>query len=172
MKNLLLLVAFVFSTISYAQPWIKVEHIGKQYPEFSVTTLNGENITHEQLKGKITLLNFWFNTCSPCIAEMDALDDIYNEYKDNPDFQFLSFSKDPVDITDGSVEKYRIPYTVSSISDEESRRLNLNGGYPTTIITDRDGKIIYCKRGGGTTKEMNFKMLEPVKQLIKESLSK
>ncbi|MFV0537083.1 MAG: peroxiredoxin family protein [Dysgonomonas sp.] len=172
MRNLLLFIAFVFSTMIYAQPWLKKEHIGKQYPEFAVTTLNGREITHEQLKGKITLLNFWFSTCSPCIAEMDALEDIYNEYKDNPDFEVLSFSKDPIDITKESVEKYNIPYTVSSISDKESRRLNLNGGYPTTIITDREGKIIYCKRGGGTTKEMNFKLLEPAKQLIKESLAK
>ena len=103
---------------------------------------------------------------------MDALEDIYNEFKDNSDFQFLSFSNDPIDITKISVEEYKIPYTVSSISDKESRRLNLNGGFPTTIITDRDGKIIYCKRGGGTTKEMNFKMLEPAKKLIKESLAK
>ena len=58
MKILLMLIVFASSITSNAQHWMREDHKGKQYPEFTVTTLNGKNITHEQLKGKITLLNF------------------------------------------------------------------------------------------------------------------
>lgn len=137
-----------------------------------ITTLSGKSITHEQLKGKITLHNFWHYQCKPYLAEMDALEDIYNEFKDDPDFQFLSFSSDSPNIIKNSIKKFHIPYDVSSISEKECVRMNTVEGLPVTIITDREGKIIYCQIAGGATKEMNFKLLKPAKQLIKESLAK
>lgn len=168
MRLTLLFITVIISVALYSQS--EKKNIGKQYPEFTATTLKGETITHEQLIGKITIINFWFQGCPPCVAEFDALEDIYNQFKDNPSFQFLSFSRDPEDMTKESVKKFNLPYTVSAISENESRRLNFNNGFPTTIITDRAGKIIYQRTGGGITKEVNFELLKPTKQLIEKSL--
>lgn len=168
MRPTLLFITVIISVALYSQS--EKKNIGKQYPEFTATTLKGETITHEQLVGKITIINFWFQGCPPCVAEFEALEDIYNQFKDNPSFQFLSFTRDPEDMARESVKKFKLPYTVSAILQDESFRLNLNNAYPTTIITDRTGKIIYQSTGGGITKEANFELLKPAKQLIEKSL--
>jgi cytochrome c biogenesis protein CcmG/thiol:disulfide interchange protein DsbE len=43
-------------------------------------TLNNDSIGIENLKGKPTLINFWFTACAPCIAEMDVLNELKNEF--------------------------------------------------------------------------------------------
>lgn len=169
MRPTLLFITVIISVALCSQS--EKKNIGRQYPEFTATTLKGETITHEQLVGKITIINFWFQGCPPCVAEFEALEDIYNQFKDNPSFQFLSFTRDPEDMAKESVKKFNLPYIVSSISGDESFRLNLNNAYPTTIITDRAGKIIYQRTGGGITKEANFELLKPAKQLIEKSLN-
>ena len=42
--------------------------IGKKVPEFKFTDLNGNEISTENTKGKVVVLNFWFTGCKPCIT--------------------------------------------------------------------------------------------------------
>lgn len=170
MRNLLLFLSVIFSVSMYSQE--KKEYIGKQYPDFKATTLTGQTITQKQLKGKITLINFWHHQCSPCLAEMDALAAIYDEFKDIPSFQFLSFTYDTPSVIKNVMKKYKMPYPISSLSEEECLRIKVCESFPVTIVTDRTGKILYSRVGASKDKETNSKILEPVKQLIKESLGK
>ena len=43
--------------------------IGAKIPEFSATTIDGKEISADYFSGKITILNFWFLSCPPCLAE-------------------------------------------------------------------------------------------------------
>jgi hypothetical protein len=43
--------------------------IGARVPEFSAITIDGKEISPEYFTGKITVLNFWFLGCPPCLAE-------------------------------------------------------------------------------------------------------
>ncbi len=45
-------------------------------PDFSVTDMSGKKYTLAGLRGKVIVLNFWFTTCAPCIAEMPGLNAI------------------------------------------------------------------------------------------------
>lgn len=168
MKNLLLLIAVIFSMSLYSQRG--TANVGKQYPEFKITTLDGKEISHKDLEGKITLFNFWFQACPPCVAEMDALEALYNKFKDDPSFLFISVSVDSPEITKQSIEKFNIPYAVCAVAKDEARILNFGNGFPTTIVTDRAGKVLYCKSGGPIDKQVAFKMLKPVEDLIQKSL--
>lgn len=76
------------------QDSVTQSNCGSNYPDFVVTDLNGNTITEKQLQGKVTLINFWFEACSPCIAEMPTLNELYLKYKDNPKFQLLSFIRE------------------------------------------------------------------------------
>lgn len=170
MRSLFFLFSIIISASIYSQE--RKEYIGKQYPEFKVTTLSGQTITDEQLKGKITLINFWHHQCSSCLAEMDALAAIYDEFKDIPSFQFLSFTYNTPAIIKNVIKKYKMPYLISSLSEEECLRLKVCESFPVIIIIDRTGKILYCRVGASKDKETNTKIMEPIRQLIKESLGK
>jgi len=50
-------------------------------PDVTFTTLQGEKVTMDSLKGKVVLVNFWATDCSGCIKEMPDLINTYNQYK-------------------------------------------------------------------------------------------
>ena len=52
------------------------EFKNKEFPSFDLKTVLGENFKSEQLKGKPTMINFWFTRCAPCIDEMPILNKI------------------------------------------------------------------------------------------------
>lgn len=146
------------------------QNIGKFYPDFNATTLNGSVLTEVNLVDKVTIINFWFKYCKPCIAEFDALRSLYNRFADNQTFQFISFTSDDSDLAKESADKYKLPFHICPISSEECRRLNFGQGFPTTIIVDRYGKILYLKSGGGLDNEIINRDISKIEQLIYREL--
>jgi len=120
--------------------------IGNVFPEFTFKNTNGDTISHQALKGKITVVNFWFEDCAPCIFELEALNKLISKFKNNPDFQFLSFTVDSPEKTEQAIKKLGITYDVYPITLEDSKRLFCTA-YPTNQIIDQQGKIVYVKTG-------------------------
>lgn len=50
-------------------------------PEISLTSLNGEIINLSDFKGQVVLVNIWASWCTPCKAEMPAIQAMYEKYK-------------------------------------------------------------------------------------------
>ncbi len=145
--------------------------VGSPYPSFSIQDLNGEIITEHSLKGKVTLINFWFAGCPPCIAEFDELNRLNRKYEDNSDVQLISITKDDAERASATARKYQLSYPIYSVEIEECYRLNFGAGFPTNIIVNRAGKIIYLKAGGSIDKEQVKKDVEVFEQKILEALS-
>jgi thiol-disulfide isomerase/thioredoxin len=131
-----------------ADSMIKIENermdamIGTDYPSFNVT-LNNKLYSSASLKGKTLYINLWFAACVPCMAEMEDLNKLYDTFKDRKDFEFISFTFDN-DSTIAAIKKrFNIKYNIFSISNSECYRLNMNGGFPYSIVVDKEGKIRY-----------------------------
>ena len=62
-------------------------------PDFRVMDIRGEELTLEQYRGQIVLLDFWATWCGPCIAEMPNVKQAYERYK-NQKFQIIGISLD------------------------------------------------------------------------------
>lgn len=148
------------------------KNTGKSYPAFQAESLAGISYSQSNLIGKITIINFWFELCEPCLAELDALNNLWVKLNDNKKFQFISFTRDAPDIARECVKRYNLLYPVISISNEECYRLNCNLGFPTTIIVDESGKIIYIKSGGSTEKQAVKDKIDKIAQTIQTYLSK
>lgn len=58
-------------------------------PDFTLETLEGETLTLSDLRGEVVLLNFWATWCPPCRAEMGAIQQVYEQYRDH-DFVVLA----------------------------------------------------------------------------------
>jgi len=145
---------------------------GKAFTSFQAETVGGVSYSQSNLIGKITILNFWFEMCAPCVAELDALNKLYHTFDANPKFQFISFSEDSPELARECIKKYNLPYPVISISSEECFRLNCNLGFPTTIIVDESGKMIFIKTGGHTEKLAVEADIDKIAGIIKENLDK
>jgi len=124
--------------------------VGKTLPIFDLKSVKGKLYTDKNLIDKITFINFWFEACAPCIAEMNALEMLYENFKEYKNFQFLSVTYEKKETIERIMGKYKMTYPVLSTSADSCYYLNYRKGFPTTIIIDEKGKIVFFTFGGGT----------------------
>jgi cytochrome c biogenesis protein CcmG/thiol:disulfide interchange protein DsbE len=60
---------------------IPAPQVGFQAPDFELVGPNGETYRLSDLRGHPVLINFWASWCTPCKAEMPAIDRIYRQYQ-------------------------------------------------------------------------------------------
>lgn len=66
-------------------------------PDFSFTSLDGEHITLDDLKGKVVLLDFWGTWCPPCVESVPELRNLHKKYSKEPSFVLIGISSDSED---------------------------------------------------------------------------
>ena len=111
----------------------------------------------EQFKGKVIFLNYWATWCPPCIAEMPNLQALYEQYSQNDKIRFVMVSRDQ------EPEKARAfirrkEYTFPSYWLAAPRPQPLRSNVlPTTIVIDKEGKIVIKETGMANYNTMEFK---------------
>ena len=147
---------------------IKKSSIGKEFYDFKAKTLEGNSAFKRDLLGKITIVDIWFENCAPCLVELEKLSELYKKFKDISDFKFLSFTIDSPDVAIKAVKKYNISYEVCPISREVANNMNFNMGFPTKIIINREGKIVFFKIGGSTNSGIVEKDIKEIEDIIRK----
>ncbi len=110
-------------------------------PDVTFTTLQGEKVTMDSLKGKVVLVNFWATDCSGCIKEMPDLINTYNQYKAKG-FEVIAVAMPydpPAQVLNYSTQK-ALPFPV--MHDGLSEMVQAFGGVnltPTTFLYDKQG---------------------------------
>lgn len=127
----------------------KQQVLNKPLPAFLAAGTDGI-VNNASLKGKVTYINMWEAACAPCMAEMGALNKLYDTLKNNPDFQFISLTSDDNETIRRIKEKFHIQYNVAHLDEEGCFQLNRGMGYPTSIIVNRNSDVIYVHPGGYT----------------------
>lgn len=123
------------------------KNVGQKAPDFHRKDQEGKLISTEKAKGKILVLNFWFTTCKPCIAEIPELNHLYNEYKKNPDVIFASITFSTSEQIKSFTQKREVNYPIISDAEDICNQYGING-FPTTVIIDQEGKIADKIMGG------------------------
>ena len=67
--------------------------VNQPAPDFRVMDIRGEELTLEQYRGQVVLLDFWATWCQPCIVEMPNVKRTYAKHKDQK-FQIIGISLD------------------------------------------------------------------------------
>ncbi|RYD56408.1 MAG: TlpA family protein disulfide reductase [Sphingobacteriales bacterium] len=140
-------------------------------PLFESRSTSGKLWTNQKLEGKVTLVNFWFVGCAPCMAEFRYLD-LFLDSINHEDFQVLTFARNTSNQIDeflnGNREDYNFIKKFNYISapkfdiipsckewtDEEdanacpylSDSLGVTA-FPTTILVDRNGLVRFSTKG-------------------------
>lgn len=89
-ENFLAWATFLEKT-SHAEP---VLNFSAPLPDFAVADLRGRVWQLSDLKGRVTLLDFWATWCGACRAELPYIQKLYDRVKERKDLQVITFSVD------------------------------------------------------------------------------
>ena len=132
--------------------------------DFSDEKGSVQNIS--SLRGKVVFINFWASWCPPCRAEFPSIENLYSQFKDNPEFFFLTINED----SDPSVGKAYLEKESFSFPMYQSNG-NVpaevySGTLPTTVVLDKNGIVRYHHTG--IANYASNKFIKQIEELIKE----
>ena len=113
-------------------------------PASTFVLLNGSKQTTQDLKGKVTLVNFWATSCVTCVAEMPKVIDTYNKYQARGyDTLAVAMQYDPPSYVVNFAETRKLPFKVAI--DNTGAVAQAWGDVkltPTTYIVNKQGQIV------------------------------
>lgn len=150
-----LMLALALATGALAEPVAIEDMVGQEMEDFSIETLSGENYTlYEALETHdLMVINFWASWCGPCQYEFPFLEEAWEKYSDRIGVVALSVEEnDTGAILDNFVKEYGLKFTVMSDGDKLNQKFGIYG-VPTTIIVNKDKKIVAVEVGAKTSTE-------------------
>lgn len=109
-------------------------------PDFSLPSLNDENIYLSDYEGKVVLINFWAVWCPPCRQEMPSIQQAYAQY--GSDLVVLSVNSGDSKLdAEAFKEEYGLTFEIVLDSEYKVQDLYRVRGLPTTFVVDRQGII-------------------------------
>ena len=122
---------------------------GMQLPAISFEDKQGNIIDKQSLDGKIVVLDFWFISCPPCWVKFPEFQRVYDKYKSNKNIEFFAVNRPMKRDKPGewhtALEKKNYSFPSALGSDRLLSDLEIEY-YPTVLIVDRTGQVVY--RGG------------------------
>lgn len=110
-------------------------------PDFTLTTLDGEQVTLSSLRGKVVLINFWASWCVPCEDEAPSLQAAWERYR-GQDVVFLGVAWTD---TERGARAFMAEYGQDYPNglDLGTKIAELYGitGVPETFIVDKKGNV-------------------------------
>ncbi|NEX63879.1 peroxiredoxin family protein [Noviherbaspirillum galbum] len=117
---------------------------GESAPPVTFTSITGDKVSMQDLRGKVVMVNFWATSCTTCVHEMPQMVDTYNKFKDKGlDFVAVAMSYDPPNYVLNFTETRKLPFKVAL--DPQGDIAKSFGDVkltPTTYVIDKNGRII------------------------------
>ncbi len=142
---------FCFQGVSEAQSTAMKIKIGQKAPDFTLKTIEGDEVTLSDNFGKkVVMLEFWATWCNICKKEIPHLIKTYDRFREKG-FELLAItlqsgSKEEIRRT---AKKYEINYPI--LIDEDlkvaTKVYGLSGPIPLKVIIGCDGKVKYSHVG-------------------------
>ncbi len=108
---------------------------------FKLTTIDGDEVSLADYRGKVVLVNFWATWCGPCVVETPALVRMYNKYK-KQGFAVIGVAlQSEEDGVKNFAKKYRIPYAVGRDTEEDIGLRYQVFALPSSFLFSPDGKV-------------------------------
>ncbi len=160
LKNIIFLIAIAVLIIPQTRQPIQVLlHKGfalfgpsviKDAKQVSLTDYNwklkdGQDVfDFEAIKGKVVLINFWATWCPPCIAEMPSMQALYNDYKNDIEFVFVSNEEN--EVINQFLSKNNYTFKVYTPLTKYPESFDVTS-IPRTFLIDKQGHIVIDKNG-------------------------
>ena len=143
----------------------------QKFPAFEGKDLDGNAVKSDELfsGNAVTVVNFWFTTCNPCVGELSELDALNKELAKKGGFT-LDGDEAAISEAKDVLAKKGVTYqNVYFASDGEAGKFTTNiFAYPTTYVVDRNGNIVGDPIVGAITEK---KQAETLQKLIDQALA-
>ena len=141
----------------------------EKFPDFEGMDLDGNPVTNELFeKNSVTVVNFWFSGCAPCIAELSELNALNEELKlkggavvginadtIGGDESMIAEAKSILEKKGAMYQNIYFP------ADSEAGKLTYSiTAFPTTVVVDRNGNMVGEPILGGINSEKQMKALQ------------
>jgi len=115
---------------------------GKDAPDFKLPGLDDKPVSLADVKGSVTILDFWATWCGPCRASLPHLADLYANLKgDGLKVYAVNFAEDKPTVQ-AFVEQSKLAVPVLlDIDGAVSQKYGANDGIPETVLIGKDGKV-------------------------------
>ena len=150
----------------------------QKFPAFEGKDLDGNPVKSDELfsANAVTVVNFWFTTCNPCVGELSELDALNKELAKKGGaligVNTSTLDGDEAEISEAKdvLAKKGVTYqNVYFASDGEAGKFTTNiFAYPTTYVVDRSGNIVGDPIVGAITEK---KQAETLQKLIDQALA-
>ena len=122
------------------------------FPSVTIKTLDGKSVNIQDYtnNGKITVVSFWATWCTPCKRELDALNEIYDEWVEKYDVQLLAITIDDargLSKVPAMVKSKGWEFTILADSKQELQRALSFQTIPQTFLINQNGEIVYSHNG-------------------------
>lgn len=164
-KFLWLVLLFIIPLVNFSSVWSQdqTQLEDFQLNDFTLMTLDGQEITLSKLIGKPILLTFFLTTCSHCQAESASLNIVFHKYHESKELQILAVAPrmDSRENLAKFIDEYQIIYPI--LHDKDNQVIKFYGviAVPHNIFIDRESKVKRVITG-----EIDLKTLEESLQEI------
>jgi len=116
----------------------------QQAPASTFTLLDGSQKQTQDLRGKVTLVNFWATSCTTCVAEMPQIIATYDKFKDRGyGTVAVAMAYDPPSYVVNFVQSRKLPFDVAidntGVVAKAWGDVSLT---PTSFLVDKQGVIV------------------------------
>ena len=150
----------------------------QKFPAFDGKDLDGNTVKSDELfsANAVTVVNFWFTTCNPCVGELSELDTLNKELAEKGGsligVNTFTLDGDEAAISEAKDVLAKKGATYQNVyfdSDGEAGKFTTNiFAYPTTYVVDRSGNIVGEPIVGAITEK---KQAETLQKLIDQALA-
>ena len=150
----------------------------QKFPAFEGKDLDGNTVKSDELfsGNAVTVVNFWFTTCNPCVGELAELDALNKELAEKGGaligVNTFTLGGDEAAISEAKDVLAKKGATYQNVyfdSDGEAGKFTTNiFAYPTTYVVDRSGNIVGEPIVGAITEK---KQAETLQKLIEQALA-
>lgn len=140
------------------EPVLRELAVGDVAPEFSATLADGSTFTFAEKKGKVILLNFWATWCGPCVGEMPAFQDLYEEYGEQVEILAVNCMEE-VETVNRFIEETGYQFPIAYDVEGKICMAYPSSGIPYTLVIGTDGTIkkIYVGAADAQTQYQVYK---------------
>lgn len=146
------------------------------FKNFSAQDLDGNSVDDTLFSGNaVTVVNFWFTGCKPCVAELSALNDLNEALKEmggevvGINTETFDGNEDAIKEAKEILESQGAAYRNLSISSDSDAGKYASEimAFPTTILVDRNGNIVGDPMMGGIDNPDNYNsLMEQIQAVI------
>lgn len=133
----------------------KVSEEKKASYAFELETLDGDEVSFNEMKDKVVFINFWATWCPPCIAEMPDIYSLFKEKGKKIEFVMISLDQDKQKAR-SFIEKKAFDFPVYFLRSELPENYDTHS-IPTTYVIGKDGLIKVENHGMAKYNSESFK---------------